>query len=60
MKLEMTEVYFIKQAISQVNIKATDAPVVAKTMDKVERELQRLQKLEEKKQAASTETETVK
>ena len=31
MKLEISEVYFLKQAVEQVNIKASDAPAVAKT-----------------------------
>jgi len=51
MKLEIKEVYFLKQAIEQVTIKASDAGVVAKTIDKLDREFSRLQKLEEKKQA---------
>jgi hypothetical protein len=50
MKLEIKEVYFLKQAIEQVTIKASDASVVAKTIDKLDREFSRLQKLEEKKQ----------
>lgn len=50
MKLDINEVFFLKQSVEQVTIKASDAPVVAKTIEKLDRELQRLQKLEEKKQ----------
>ena len=49
MKLEINEVFFIKSALESVNIKASDAPVVAKTMEKLDKEFVRLQKLEEKK-----------
>lgn len=54
MKLDINEVYFLKQAVEQVNIKASDAPNVAKTIEKLDKEFVRLQKLEEKKAAAST------
>jgi len=59
MKLEIKEVYFLRQAIEQVTIKASDAGVVAKTIDKLNREFSRLQKLEEKKQVGPT-TQVVK
>lgn len=49
-KLDLTEVYMLKQAVSNINIKATDAPIVAKTMEKLDKEFDRLQALEEKKQ----------
>ena len=54
MKLDINEVYFLKQAVEQVNIKASDAPNVARTIEKLDREFVRLQKLQEKKAAAST------
>lgn len=60
MKLEISEVYFIKQAVEQVNIKASDAPTVAKTIEKLDKEFLRLQKLQDKKQAAATMLEAAK
>jgi len=53
MKLEINEVFFLKNALESVNIKASDAPVVAKTMEKLDKEFVRLQKLEEKKQPSN-------
>ena len=53
MKLEINEVFFLKNALESVNIKASDAPTVAKTLDKLEREFTRLQKLEEKKKPSN-------
>lgn len=53
MKLEINEVFFLKNALESVNIKATDAPVVAKTIEKLDKEFVRLQKLEEKKQPSN-------
>jgi hypothetical protein len=53
MKLEINEVYFLKQAVEQVNIKASDAPSVAKTIEKLDKEFVRLQKLQEKNSAAA-------
>lgn len=53
MKLEINEVYFIKNALESVNIKASDAPAVAKTMEKLDKEFVRLQKLQEKKQSSN-------
>jgi hypothetical protein len=52
-KLELTEVYLLKTAVESINIKATDAPVVAKMLDKLDREFNRLQKLEEKKRSSN-------
>lgn len=52
MKLEIQEVYFLKNAVMNVTIKASDAPTVAKVVDKLDKEFVRLQKLEEKKQTA--------
>ncbi len=53
MKLEINEVFFLKNALESVNIKASDAPVVAKTIEKLDKEFSRLQKLEEKKQPSN-------
>ena len=33
MKLDISEIYFLKQAVEQVNIKASDAPSVSKTIE---------------------------
>tara|TARA_R100000030_G_scaffold94536_1_gene81438 strand:+ start:285 stop:467 length:183 start_codon:yes stop_codon:yes gene_type:complete len=60
MKLEIGEVFFIKQAVEQVTVKASDAPFVAKTIDKLEKEFMRLQKLEEKKQPSKGVMEAAK
>jgi|TARA_B100000035_G_C20824431_1_gene475777 hypothetical protein len=53
MKLDISEIYFLKQAVEQVNIKASDAPSVSKTIEKLDKEFVRLQKLEEKREAAA-------
>ena len=52
--------YFIKQAVDQVNIKASDSPTVAALIGKLDKEFTRLQKLEEKKQAAAPMLEAAK
>lgn len=49
MKIDIAEVYFIKEALKTVSIKATDAPAVAALISKLDKEFDRLQKLEEKK-----------
>ena len=48
MKVDIDEVFFLKNAVSSVQIKASDAPVVAKILDKLDKEFVRLQKLLEK------------
>ena len=53
MKVEIAEVFFIKEAMKTVSIKATDAPMVGKLMEKLDKEFDRLQKIEEKKQPAT-------
>lgn len=50
MKLDINEVHFAVQAIGNVTIKGSDAPTVARLLDKLEKEFVRLQKLEEQKQ----------
>lgn len=52
MKLDIQEVYVLKQAIASISIKASDAPIVVGVMNKLDREFERLQKLEVKKQPA--------
>ena len=49
MKLNLTEVYFLQQASENVTVKAKDAKVVANLMDKLGKEFEKLQKIEEKK-----------
>lgn len=49
MKLEIQEVYLVHEALKGCSIKGADAPAVAKTLDKLEKEFNRLQKLDEKK-----------
>ena len=60
MKLEIKEVYFLKQAVEQATVKATDAAFVAKTIEKLDKEFVRLQKLEEKKQPSNGVMEAAK
>jgi|TARA_R100000030_G_C3158424_1_gene100079 hypothetical protein len=60
MKLEFREVTFLKNAVSSVNISASDAPVVAKVIEKLDKEFVRLQKLEEKKQPSNGVMEAAK
>jgi len=48
MKLEIAEVYLLKASLEAATIKAKDAPVVAKTMEKLDKEFERLEKLQPK------------
>ena len=50
MKLDITEVYFIQQAVDATTIKASDAGMVYALQVKVGKEFDRLRKLEERKQ----------
>lgn len=52
MKLNITEVHFCKAAVESVNVKASDAKAVASLLEKLDKEFDRLQKIEEKKQPA--------
>lgn len=49
MKLEINEVFFLGQVVEKVNISAKDAHLVSKLITKIEKEFERLQKLESKK-----------
>jgi histidyl-tRNA synthetase len=51
MKVDINEVFFLKEAMKSVNIKASDAPTVSRLVDKIDKEFMRLQKLEESKTA---------
>lgn len=59
MKLNITEVHFIKQAVNSVSIKASDASFVSELVAKIDKEFDRLQKAEEKKPASNSELEVV-
>jgi hypothetical protein len=48
MKLDITEVYFLSEVAKTANIKASDAAVVAVTLDKLAKEFDRLQKIQQK------------
>lgn len=48
MKLEINEVFFLSEVAKIATIKASDAAVVAGTLDKLAKEFDRLQKLSEK------------
>lgn len=52
MKLDIQEIYILQQAIANITIKASDAPSVALVMNKLNKEYERLEKLQEKKQPA--------
>ena len=49
MKLDIQEVYFLQQCASSATIKASDAEIVYKTIQKLSKELSRLEKLEASK-----------
>ena len=53
MKLEINEVGFLREAINTVTIKASDAPNVASVMSKLDKEFNRLVKIEDKKAEAA-------
>jgi hypothetical protein len=44
MKLELSEVIFLKEALNHVTIKAALAPQVSKLIDKLDKEIERLEK----------------
>ena len=50
MKVEISEVFFLKEVMKSVSIKATDAPTVSKLIEKLDKEFVRLQKLQESKE----------
>ena len=52
MKLDITEVYLVKQSVENQQIKASDARTISTLLDKLDKEFVRLQKIEEKKEAA--------
>lgn len=60
MKLNITEVHFIQQAVNSVSIKASDASFVSTLVTKLEKEFDRLQKAEEKKPEVKADLEAVK
>lgn len=53
MKLEIDEVGFLREAVKSVTIKGSDAPNVASVMSKLDKEFDRLIKVEDKKTQAS-------
>jgi hypothetical protein len=52
MKLELNELYIVKTSIENQTIKAADAMVVSDLLLKINKEFERLQKIEQKKQPA--------
>jgi len=48
MKLDIQEVFFLKQCAESSTIKASDAAIVAKTLEKLEKEFARLESLQQK------------
>jgi hypothetical protein len=48
MKLDITEVHFLKTAVEASTIKASDAPLVADIILKLDKEFVKLQKQQEK------------
>jgi hypothetical protein len=59
MNLEIQEVYLLLKALEAATIKAIDAPAVASTMAKLQKEYERLEKLQAK-QVAQKDVEPVK
>jgi len=55
MTLEIQEVYLLQKALEAATIKAVDAPVVSKTMNKLQAEFERLQAKQAKEQPKTTE-----
>jgi len=51
MKLEIEEVFFLKNAAESVTVKGKDAKVVSSSIVKLDKEFERLQKLSAKKAA---------
>lgn len=51
MKLDISEVFFVKSAVDSSNIKASDAGMVYALQVKLDKEFDRLKKLEDKKVA---------
>ena len=51
MKLDINEVAFVKNALEGCTVKVSDAKAVSEIMTKLDKEFERLFKLEEKKQA---------
>jgi hypothetical protein len=47
MKVDITEVAFIREAVKQTTIKATDAHTVAALLDKLDKEFLRLEKAQD-------------
>ena len=60
MKLEINEVFFLSQVVEKVNISAKDAHLVSRLITKIEKEFERLQKLEGKKQPSNGVMEAAK
>jgi uncharacterized small protein (DUF1192 family) len=52
MTLEIQEVYLLQKALEAATIKAIDAPVVATTMAKLQKEYERLEAKQPKKEEA--------
>ena len=60
MKLTFDEVVFVKTAVEAVSIKAADAPLVAKVIEKLDKESDRLYKLRTKTQPSNGTLEAAK
>lgn len=60
MKLTFDEIVFVKTAVAAVSIKASDAPLVAKVIEKMDRESDRLYKLQVKTQPSNGVMEAAK
>ena len=54
MELTLDEIFFVKNAVGQCQIKASDAPSVASLIMKLEKEFSRIQQAQEKSQAQSS------
>jgi hypothetical protein len=60
MKLELNELYLVKTSVENQTIKASDSHTISALLDKVAREFERVQKLEQKKQPSGSVMEAAK
>lgn len=56
LNLDITEVYFLSEAVKTVSVKASDAHTVVALLDKLENEFSKLQAKQEEPQTAEPKT----
>jgi len=60
MKLDITEIHFVKSSVENQTIKASDSRTVCGLLDKLDKEFVRLQKIQEKEQPSNGVMEAAK